>query len=133
VEEWSNAKRYDHTVRLAVLLLATATAFLQAQEISSLTYPSVIHRAEPEYTKAALDTKLQGTVILSLVVGVDGVPSQITVVQGLGMGLDKKAVKCLKRWRFKPATNHGEPIPMKVKFDVNFHLPIPSPPARAAR
>jgi TonB family protein len=122
-------------VRPVVLLLATvtATALLRAQEISSLTYPTVIHRAEPEYTKAALAAKLQGTVGLSLVIGVDGVPYQIKVVQGLGAGLDKKAVQCLKRWRFKPATNHGEPIPMKVQFDVNFHLPIPSPPTRDAR
>ena len=116
-----------------MLLLATATAFLQAQEISALTYPSVIHRAEPEYTKAALDAKLQGTVIVSLLIGVDGVPSEIKVAHGLGMGLDKKAVKCLKLWRFKPATLHGEVIPMKATMEVNFRLPISSRSVSSAR
>jgi len=106
---------------------------LQAQEISSLTYPSVIHRAEPEYTKAALNAKLQGTVILSLVIGVDGVPSEITVAQGLRMGLDKEGVKCLKLWRFKPATRHGEVIPMKATMEVNFRLPISGRSVSSAR
>jgi len=58
-----------------------------------------------EYTNEALAAKIEGDVILSLMVGPDDVPSDIKVVRGLGMGLDEKAVECLQPWRFKPATN----------------------------
>jgi TonB family protein len=101
-------------VTLAGLLLALTAALLQAQEVSHLTNPTVIHRSDPEYTTEALQAKLQGDVILSTLIEEEGIPSKIKVVRGLGMGLDEKAVACLKLWRFKPATRHGDPVPMKA-------------------
>ena len=115
-----------HYVRLA-LLLVTAAGILHAQEISHSTPPSVIHRSDPEYTKDALAAKLQGLVILSALIGIDGIPSEIKVIQGLGMGFDEKAVECLKRWRFKPATLYDEPVPRKVVVEMNFRLPANAP------
>jgi protein TonB len=38
------------------------------------------------------------------------------------MGLDEKAVECLKKWRFKPATNHSEPVSAKATVEMNFRL-----------
>jgi protein TonB len=96
-------------MRLAVLLLI-AVSSLHPQELSHTTEPRVAHRVEPEYTKEARDAKIEGVVILSLVIGADGVPSDIKLVRGLGKGLDEKAVECLQQWRFIPATNHSEPV-----------------------
>jgi TonB family protein len=110
-------------MRLAILLLM-ALGLSHAQEISHSNPPILVHRAEPEYTKEALAAKLQGVVILSTVIGVDGIPSEILVTRGLGMGLDEKAVECLKQWRFKPATHYDEPIPRKVSVEMSFRLPF---------
>jgi protein TonB len=112
-------------MKLAILLLI-AVISLRSQEIPHTTEPTVIHRAEPQYTKEALDAKLQGQVRLLLTIGVDGIPADIKVVRGLGRGLDEKAVECLQQWRFKPATRHGEPVDQKVTFEMNFHLPLSS-------
>jgi protein TonB len=109
-------------MKLAVLVLIVAVS-LQPQEILSQTPPKVTHSAKPEYTREALDAKLEGVVILSCVVGADGVVSDIDVRRGLGMGLDEKAVECLRKWRFKPAMNHGEPVPAKTTIEINFRLP----------
>jgi len=111
-------------MRLGALLLFAAAVLLHSQEISHTTPPVVIHRAEPEYTQEALDAKLEGTAILALVIGADGVPSEIKVSRSLGKGLDEKAIECLKLWRFKPATSHGEPISTKATMEMNFRLPI---------
>ncbi len=109
-------------MRLAILLL-TAVITLRPQEISHTTEPIVIHKAEPQYTKEALDAKAEGVVILSSMIGEDGVPSDIKVVRGLGMGLDERAVECLQQWRFKPATNYfSEPVSAKVTIEMNFRL-----------
>jgi periplasmic protein TonB len=114
---------YDQSVRFAILFLVAATGLLKPQEISHSTRPILIHKVEPEYTQDALDAKLQGVVILSFVVGTDGVSSDIKLVRGLGKGLDEKAIECLKSWRFKPATLHGEPVPEKASVEMNFRLP----------
>jgi periplasmic protein TonB len=105
-------------MKLAALLLIANVSLLLPQEI-----PKVIHTVPPEYTKEALDAKLQGDVVLSAVVDVDGAPTDIKVTRGLGMGLDEKAVECVKQWRFSPGSNHGDPIATKVVIEVNFRLP----------
>jgi TonB family protein len=113
----------------AVLLLLVVFGLSPAQEISHTIPPKVIQRAEPGYTKEALEAKLQGNVILSFLVGKDGAPSGIQVVRGLGMGLDEKAVECLKLWRWKPATRYGEPVSTKATLEMTFRLPgSDSPP-----
>jgi protein TonB len=109
-------------MRLAMLGLIAAIS-LCSQEISHTTDPGVVHRVEPQYTREALDAKIKGTVILSLMIGADGVPSDIKVVRGLGMGLDEKAVECLRQWLFKPATKFAEPISIKAIVEINFRLP----------
>jgi protein TonB len=115
-------------MRLSVLALIAAACSLQAQEISHTSPPRVIHKVDVEYTNEALDAKLQGDVVLTAVVGTDGAPAEIKVVRGLGKGLDEKAVECLRQWRFAPALDHGEPIPMKVSIVTNFRLPyVPGP------
>ena len=111
-------------MKLAILLLIAAAFTLQAQEILHTSLPRVIHRGDPpEYTDEALEAKLEGTVLLKTVVGIDGVPNEIKVVRGLGKGLDEKAIECLRQWRFAPATNHGDLIPMEITFEMNFRLP----------
>jgi hypothetical protein len=61
-------------MKLAILLL-TAAAALHPQELSHTTEPIVIHKTDPEYTQEALDAKIEGYVILSSIIGPDGVPS----------------------------------------------------------
>jgi protein TonB len=103
-------------------LLLTAIASVHPQELSHTTEPTVIHKTEPQYTKEALDAKIEGNVILSSMIGADRVPSDIKLVRGLGMGLDEKAVECLKQWRFRSATNHSEPVSAKVTVEMTFRL-----------
>ncbi len=106
---------------LVLLLLAAVT--LLPQEISHYTGPKVIHKADPEYTPEALEAKLTGEVILSMVIDTEGNPTEIKLVKGLGKGLDEKAVECVQKWRFKPATRNGEPVSVKATIEINFRLP----------
>jgi periplasmic protein TonB len=111
-------------MKLVLMLLGLAVV-LQAQTFPSPrnTPPSAIFRAEPEYTQEALDAKLAGTVTLQTMIGEDGVPAAITVTRSLGKGLDEKAVECLQKWRFKPATRDGQPVAVRATVEINFRLP----------
>jgi periplasmic protein TonB len=109
-------------MKLAILFLLISVGAILPQEISHRTGAKLIHKTDPQYTKEALDAKVQGVVVLSFVVAVDGMPSEIKVVRGLGSGLDEKAVECLEQWRFTPATRNGEPVREKVTLEMNFRI-----------
>ena len=87
-----------------------------------VTAPSLIYKTEPGYSQEARIMKFQGTVILQIVVSVDGVSENISVVRQLGFGLDEKAVEAVREWRFKPGMKDAVPVPVSAQVEVNFRL-----------
>ena len=85
-----------------------------------VTAPFVIAKATPAYTEEARLAKLEGSVLLSLVVGVDGQPGDIQVGRALGLGLDEKAVENVRAWQFKPGTKKGIPVAVRAQEEVFF-------------
>jgi len=110
---------------IVLFLGATSAALPQEVILGMTTAPVPIKRANPEYTPEARVAKLEGNVVVSAVVGVDGVPTEIKVIRGLGMGLDEKAIENVSRWRFKPGMRDGEPVAVKVNFEIAFRLSQP--------
>ena len=46
----------------------------------------------------------------------------IKVTKSLGLGLDEKAIEAVQKWRFKPGTKDGKPVPVIASVEVNFRL-----------
>lgn len=86
------------------------------------TPPRVIKSPDPKYSKEARKKKIEGITVLWLIVGADGLPRDIRVVRSVGYGLDEEAIKAAKKWRFKPSTMDGKPVPVQINIDVAFHL-----------
>jgi TonB family protein len=97
-----------------------------ASPAGNATPPSLVSKVEPEYTKEARKKKFSGNVLLSLIVGTDGIPRDIKVVSPLGLGLDEKAMEAVSKWRFKPGTRNGVPVPVKAQAEVSFKLCNPN-------
>jgi TonB family protein len=57
-----------------------------------------------------------------LIVGADGVPSNIRVKQTLRSDLDAKAIGAVEQWRFEPATVQGKPVRVGITAEVEFRL-----------
>lgn len=89
---------------------------------SAVTVPVVIHRIDPAYTRAARNERIQGKVLLNLVVDPDGIGRDIVVTRGIDSGLDQNAVRAIRQWRFKPATRDARPVAVKATIQVNFLL-----------
>ena len=87
-----------------------------------VTAPVPVYKPEPVYSEMARAAKLQGEVVLSLVIGVDGTASNIQVIHALGLGLDEQAIDTVSQWRFKPGTKDGVPVPVQAAISVNFRL-----------
>jgi protein TonB len=84
--------------------------------------PVVIYQVEPEFSEEARKAKFMGVVLVNLIVGSDGLPKNVHVLQGVGMGLNEKAVEAVRQYRFKPAMENGKPVPVELNVEVNFQI-----------
>jgi TonB family protein len=87
-----------------------------------VSQPAVIYKVDPEYSEEARKAKYSGTVLLQLVVDVDGRAKNIKVVKGVGLGLDEKAIEAVQKWKFSPGKKNGSPVPVYATVEVNFRL-----------
>jgi protein TonB len=91
--------------------------------VNGVTNPSCVYCPLPDYTDQARKAKLEGEVVIQAVVTVEGRAEHVSVVRGLGSGLDEKAIEVVQRWRFKPAhDSDGHPVAVSVPMDVTFRL-----------
>ncbi len=83
--------------------------------------PFVVAKAKPEYTAEALLAKLEGGVLVSVVVDAAGQPRDFHVDRPLGLGLDESAMENVRHWQFKPGMKDGTPVAVQVNEEVFFH------------
>ena len=88
---------------------------------ASLAYESII---EPRYPMESRRRGEQGTVLLRVLVGRDGLPIDIEVARSSGYrALDRAAREAVLRWRFRPVQINGVTVEARgmipIKFDVN--------------
>jgi len=89
---------------------------------SGLVNPVPLFKPDPDYSEDARKAKLQGTVILEVVVDQNGRPRIQKVLQPLGMGLDEQAITTVSTWRFKAGRMDGKPVPVLIHVYVSFKL-----------
>ncbi|WP_449446171.1 energy transducer TonB [Thermomonas brevis] len=78
----------------------------------------------PAYPRTALLRQWSGTVLLQVVVDVDGRPLEVSIARSSGhRELDEAArLQVLKRWSFQPATRDGAPVQAIGLVPVEFNL-----------
>jgi TonB family protein len=87
-----------------------------------VTNPVAIYMPEPQYSKEALKKRIQGTVTLHIVVDRAGNPRNFKVIQGLGYGLDEKAIEAVSQWKFRPGMKDGQTVNVAATINVSFRL-----------
>ena len=89
---------------------------------SGIEPPRLLREVKPDYTEEARRRNLVGEVVLEIVVRRDGGVGDVTVLQGLGAGLNERAVEAVRQWRFSPAHRQGTPVDVIVEVAVEFRL-----------
>ena len=99
---------------------------VHAQEVyrpgNGVTTPTVVKDVKPQYTEKARAAGIQGVVELTVVVGMDGLVSDVKVAQPLDDELDQQAVEAMRQWTFKPGTKDGKPVAVRVDVQMTFTL-----------
>ena len=83
--------------------------------------PIKISDVSPEYPTMARWARVQGTVVLQTIIGIDGKVSDVRVLRGLP-GCTASAIKAVRQWQFEPATLKGQPVPVYFSLTINFQL-----------
>ncbi len=89
---------------------------------SGIEPPRLLREVKPEYTEAARRAAIEGDVLLEVIVLADGSVGEVRVVRGLGFGLDERAVRAMRQWRFHPAERRGVPVGVQVEVAMSFRL-----------
>lgn len=87
-----------------------------------IALPQPIREVKPVYTQAAMDAKIEGTVLMEVVVRQDGSVGSVTITRSLDQDLDLEALKAMKLWTFKPGTVDGKPADVVVQVEMTFTL-----------
>ncbi len=75
------------------------------------------------YPRVAVTQHMEGTVILRVLVGVDGVPQSIDIERSSGHSvLDRAAKDAVMKWRFEPGTRDGQPFAAYGLVPIAFKL-----------
>ena len=89
---------------------------------SGIVAPGLLREVKPDYSEDARKRGIEGDVVLEIIVRSDGSVGSVKVLQGLGAGLDQRAVDAVRQWRFSPARRLGTPVDVVVEVAVEFKL-----------
>jgi TonB family protein len=87
-----------------------------------VSLPKVLSKVEPQYGEKSRKARIEGTVVLHVVIGNDGVPAEVLVYRELSKDLDEAAIRAIRRWRFSPGLRNGQPAVLPVIVEMNFRL-----------
>ncbi|HEX5230253.1 MAG TPA: TonB family protein [Bryobacteraceae bacterium] len=131
-------------MRKLLLLACISAAFLAAQDLPPSSVPStsaptdelapgpyhivgvkpptIIRKVEPQYSREARLVRLQGTVLLNVIIVPSGRATDFKILKSVGLGLDESAIAAVGQWQFRPGTKDGQPVNVLAKIEVNFRM-----------
>jgi TonB family protein len=101
---------------------ARGTSSSQRVRVGGAIKPPVrLVNVNPEYPEEAQAARIEGTVILEIVIGVDGSVIDARVLRSIPE-LDQAAIDAVLQWVYEPTLLNGEAVEVEVTVTVNFTL-----------
>jgi TonB family protein len=85
--------------------------------------PVKVRDVKAVYPPVALESRVQGVVIIEIVVDTAGFVSDGKILRGQPL-LDQAALDAVRQWQFQPTLLNGAPVPVIMTVTVNFTLPM---------
>ena len=84
-------------------------------------YPEKIRDVRPIYPQIAIINKVEGTVMIEAIIGVDGRVKDARVSRSIPL-LDRAALDAVNQWTFSPTLLNDVPVPVIITVTVAFKL-----------
>ena len=111
------------TSELSQLVPATPTLPKLSPPVSQGTRGGTLDRkVVPIYPRQALETRIEGNVILEATIAENGQVRNLVVVSGHPL-LANAAVEAVSKWHYHPYLLNGEPVQKQTRITVTFKLP----------
>ncbi len=89
---------------------------------SGVTAPIILRQVRPGFTEEALARKIQGEVILEVVILKNGSVRPVRVLRGLSADLNEKALEAASQWKFIPAKFKGQAVDLIAEIAIDFNI-----------
>lgn len=96
--------------------------FVAVPVSQGVTGGRLMHKIEPIYPSGARLQKVEGAVVLDVLVGEDGNVHSVQVTRGQPQ-LAQAAANAVKQWRYQPFELNGKPVAMHKQITIQFKLP----------
>jgi protein TonB len=83
--------------------------------------PAPIRLTKPVYPEDAFVKKVEGTVVLDILIDADGRVVRATVVRSIPL-LDAAAIHTVRQWLFRPALRQGRPVATVARAPITFRI-----------
>lgn len=85
--------------------------------------PMLIRYVPPQYPQLAQDAGIEGTVLIRVVIGVDGKVEQASVIQSdVTTAMERSALAAAKKFLFKPAKQRTVPVRASMAVPIRFKI-----------
>lgn len=100
----------------------TTAAYVVVESMPELIGGLESIQQQLRYAEEALEAGVEGRVFVHFVVDEEGNVVDAEVTRGLGHGLDEEALRVVQTARFKPGTQHGEPVRVMMALPISFRI-----------
>jgi len=83
--------------------------------------PRLLKQTRPVYPQEAFIKKIEGVVMLEIVIGIDGKVGRARVLRSIPQ-LDSAAIQTVRQWVFSPAIKGGRPVSTIANAPVSFRI-----------
>jgi len=97
-------------------------ALLEQMAGPGQTPPVLLEGWQPAYPASALDEARAGRCVMEFTISTEGRPTEVHMVREDDPVLCGHAAAALFQWRYRPATEGGEPIAMRMRVPIDFDL-----------
>jgi len=82
----------------------------------------LIYKVNPEYPALARSSRLEGKVILDVLIGKDGHVENIGVISSTSPLFVDPSVNAVQQWMYSPTLLNGDPVTVLTTVTLNFTL-----------
>lgn len=84
--------------------------------------PRLLRQTRPFYPQEAFIKKIEGTVLLEILIDANGDVAATRLLRSVSPALDQAAAQTVRQWRFAPAVRRGRPVATWAQAPVQFRI-----------
>lgn len=117
------AIKEGNTVAKPVDQIPAADALpVPVEEFLISSMPRLRSEVRVAYPAEAKARKIEGPVVLEILIDEKGVVREVRLLEGPGAGLNEAAVEAVRGFRFDPALIDGKPVAVRIRYTYRFVL-----------